>query len=40
MEKIGDTLAKQLHNKRHDLNALTQKILMDTEISFDSRKGF
>ena len=32
MEKIGDTLAKQLHNKRHDLNALTQKILMDTEI--------
>lgn len=33
MEKIGQTLAKQLRQSRTDLNELTQAILADKEIA-------
>ena len=33
MEKIGQTLAKQLRQSRTDLNELTQVILADKEIA-------
>ena len=33
MEKIGQTLAKQLRQSRTDLNKLTQAILADKEIA-------